>query len=274
MRYTNGATTYGPVSSTGPIQCVYSNFPPAPNNAIGAAWTCQCAGTMPTCNVPDPIGGDNLLYVQNYSMFSYQSSDPWFSQTSNSVHRNGSSVYFGDVMGPPTTGITNVTGFPGFSAANADNFGPSDGFAGDPTGGNYVIVEGYIAFPAYAKTLSLQMNFNSREFYATFHIAQTANGTLTQNRSDWKQVMRKKANFPAVVTFDTGPWTVPCSAFGQWISFANVISDGTQAYEVILQWSINGGAYVNIPQNYFSSTKVAPVPSDCAQLYCASATGR
>ena len=268
VRYTNGVTTYGPVNTTKAIQCVYTNFPPAPSTAVGAAWTCQCLGTQPTCNYPDPIGGDQQLYVQNYSLFSYGSSDPWFDQTSNAVHRSGPNIYFGDVYGPPLTGIKNVTGFPGYILANADNFGPNDGFAGDPTGGNYVIVEGYIGFPAYAKTVTLQMNFNSREFYATFHIALAQNGSVTRDRNDWKQVMRKKANFGATVIYDSGPYTVPSCLFGQWVSFANVISDGTQAYEVILQWSINGGAFVNIPTTFLSSTKVNPVNSDCAALYC------
>ena len=266
MRLTNGVTTYTAAATGQPIQCVYNNFLGAPSSANGPSWSCQCSGTLPTCTYTDPIAGNQQLYAQNYSLTGLASNDPFYSQTSNAVHRAGTTIYYGDVYGPPA-GAKNVTNFPGFSAANSFNFGANDGGAGTATGGNYVIIEGLLAFPSFPKTISLKIVSN-QEFYGTLHLAQTQNGSFSRDPNDWQMVMRQKSAFSWSVTYDSGIYSVPSCAFGQWVSFALVVSDGAGAYQLTLQWSLDGAAYVDIPQAYYSSPTSNPIDSDCRELYC------
>lgn len=192
--------------------------------------------------------------------------DPWLLQAADSTHLGASTNIFGDVPNGPT-GRPQTAGFTaGFKPMQADQSGASDGVSPSTTGGNYVLLQGYIAFPAYAKTLSLQMNLKGNEQYATFHLAIASNGKFTRNRADWTTVMRQKGYTGSMNTWTSGAYQVPSCAFGKWVSYALAVSDGLLGWEVELQWSIDGAAFTPVPTSAFSSNQVNPTDATCPDL--------
>jgi hypothetical protein len=229
-----------------------------------------CYGKQAQCNVQDPLGGDARLYAQNWSLPRFPSDDPWYDLTNDATHRNGSQVYFGDVYKPPTINNGYIGDTPGLLPMDPTGFSVSGDDDNDVpvagAGGGYMIVEGYIAFPAYAKSITMSM-WLWREEYVSVHLGISANGTLTRNRSEWRQIIRGKANLAADTTYYSGDFDVPCNAFGRWVAFALVLSDGTQRHKTTLYWSIDGKSEVEIPPEAFSSKSVGLADADCLPVY-------
>ena len=271
-------TKYGPVYSNNvPMLCDYSSFG-APSTATGASWRCTCGGTQPQCNAKDGYGGDQLLYAANWTLPSLSAAvpDPWYFQTYDAAHRTGSTIYHGDVYNAPD-GAAYISGFPGFSHADPTFPGLADNVG--IYGGNYMIAEGYVYFPAYAESVQLRINFNGRETFGSIHLS-VADGSYSRNPNDWKMILKKKTLQTGVVTYDSlaptgGYYTVPSCAFGKWASFAAVVSDGSTAYGMTLEWNMvtTSGVstgWVMMPANLFSSTKVNPVDADCRTMVSTS----
>ena len=227
--------------------------------------------------------GNGQVDYSKWTLAGLGSSDAWYNQSNAAtVHLNPATknTKYGDIPGstlaPTTTGTV---------AVNMGTVG-STPFYDEQTGapGHFVQIEGYMLLPCFTNSIKFQV-LNSgtgaggssvRENYSSLHLA-VSGGLPTTNSSDLMLVAKDKTDF-AGTRLDTDPATGGVQnlvftlsnngASNKWVRFADVVSNGTQRYGSIIQWSIDGGAFVNIPASVFQSISGAGSNLVCSNNAC------
>ncbi|MEL6747950.1 MAG: hypothetical protein AAFO79_09090, partial [Pseudomonadota bacterium] len=189
-----------------------------------------CVGAAAAQGFVAPSGGNGQLNYNIWVLSELSSSNAFYN---NTTHRNNNGLKYGDF--PGHSGAPTSSG----SAAAIYSSNPPfrddrGGFFNNPSNGQFLQIEGFLAFPEFTSSLAIRTRANgspagtgsTRENFTTLHLGLDASNNPSRLTSDLQLVAQNKTNFQGNQVSLTEYSTSDVDLSGKWVAFGNAVSDG------------------------------------------------